>query len=119
MAESESFEARKRHENPQNDEFEEEEEEEDEEILDDEEEDEGARQLTEPHQLQLTENNKHYKGSFFLSFAFFLFFIFILVLRVIRMIRQVYKWILEWNPMKELNWRWETEAELFIFELTA
>lgn len=62
MAESESFEARKRHENPQNDEFEEEEEEEDEEILDDEEEDEGARQLTEPHQLQLTENNKHYKG---------------------------------------------------------
>lgn len=73
MAESESFEARKRHENPQNDEFEEEEEEEDEEILDDEEEDEGASQLTEPHQLQLTENNKHYKGSFFLSFAFFYF----------------------------------------------
>ncbi|KAH9654420.1 putative WRKY transcription factor 32 [Citrus sinensis] len=62
MAESESFEARKRHENPQNDEFEEEEEEEDEEILDDEEEDEGASQLTEPHQLQLTENNKHHKG---------------------------------------------------------
>lgn len=61
MAENESFEARKRHENPQNDEFEEEEEEEDEESLDDEEEDEGASQLTELHQPQLPENNKQYK----------------------------------------------------------
>lgn len=73
MAESESFEARKRHANPQNDEFEEEEEEEDEELLDDEEEDEGASQLTELHQPRLPENNKQYKGSFFLSFFHFLF----------------------------------------------